>query len=128
MVFGWSKKTPYPPRSEVLPLPEMSHAKPTRGATFRNVTGNPSAGTSASPANTTPRGELEYRCDCSPGCHAATRLLRSVYGKKGSHRIPRFSTNRGRTLQESCTNIDTRWKRVLRYSPAPCVKSLNFPT
>src|SRR5580658_10066067 len=28
----WSKKIPYPPRSEVLPSPKISHAKPTRGA------------------------------------------------------------------------------------------------
>src|SRR5690242_9947968 len=56
------------------------------------------------------------------------RLFRSVYGKKGSHRSPRSSVKRGLTFQESCANNATLWKRVLRYSPAPCVKSLNLPT
>ena len=35
---------------------------------------------------------------------------------------------RRRTFQESCANNATRLKRVFRYSPAPCVMSLNLPT
>ena len=30
----WSKKIPYPPRIAVFPLPQGSHANPTRGAGF----------------------------------------------------------------------------------------------
>src|SRR5262249_8321639 len=31
LVMGWSTKMPYAPRTTVLPFPEGSHAKPTRG-------------------------------------------------------------------------------------------------
>src|SRR4051812_4039627 len=103
---------------DVLPVPKTSQAKPTRGAKFVQVAGNPPAGTPGSPAKTTPGGAFTYRCDCSPGCHAATRLFRSVYGRNGSHRTPRSRVKLRRIFQESCAKSETRLKRVLRYSPA----------
>ena len=82
-------------RTEVLPSPNGSHAKPRRGEMWLNSVLMMPRPTPASPRNNKPFGATGVTVDCWSGTNDAVRLWASTGGVSMSHRSPRLAVKRG---------------------------------
>src|ERR1039458_8900512 len=90
------KKMPAAARTEVLPPPKGSHAKPARGETWVNGVLIMPRPMPLSPGNTSPNGTTEVlvevsTVDCWPGTNDPVRLWESTGGVSMSQRRPRLA-------------------------------------
>src|SRR2546425_4005697 len=92
---------PYPPRTTVLPCPNGSQAKPTRGPKFLYLP-EPLCGPRMLRMNS--QFGFEGSIAVSDG-HGLSRSVSPNELKSISQRSPRFSVRPGLTRQSSCTNV-----------------------